>query len=84
MAAARRGLGILVPVLVFGALALVPQLAWATHGLFESELNAPGTLQVLGLMLVLVGLALSYDLLFGYTGLLSFGHALPAGSRSRW
>jgi len=73
----RRALGILVPVLVFGALALVPQAAWTTRGLFESELNAPGTLQVLGLMLVFGGVALSYDLLFGFTGLLSFGHALP-------
>jgi len=73
----RRVLGILVPVLVFGALALVPQVAWTTRGLFESELNAPGTLQVLGLMLVFGGVALSYDLLFGFTGLLSFGHALP-------
>ncbi len=44
--------------------------------MFSSELNSPGTLQVLGLMLVFGGVALTYDLLFGFTGLLSFGHAL--------
>ena len=38
--------------------------------------NTPGTLQLLALCLVFGGLALSYDLLFGFTGLLSFGHAL--------
>jgi branched-chain amino acid transport system permease protein len=68
--------GVLVAVAVFGALALVPELSWDTHGVFSSELNSPGTLQILGLMLVFGGVALTYDLLFGFTGLLSFGHAL--------
>lgn len=36
----------------------------------------PGLLQTLGVAFVYGGLALTYDLLFGYTGLLSFGHAL--------
>jgi branched-chain amino acid transport system permease protein len=72
----RRALGILVAVAVFGLLALVPKLAVDTHGIFSSELNSPGTLQLLGLMLVFGGVALTYDLLFGFTGLLSFGHAL--------
>ncbi len=39
-------------------------------------MNTPGTLQLLALCLLFGGLALSYDLLFGFTGLLSFGHAL--------
>jgi branched-chain amino acid transport system permease protein len=72
----RRALGILVAVAVFGLLALVPKLSVGTHGIFSSELNSPGTLQLLGLMLVFGGVALTYDLLFGFTGLLSFGHAL--------
>jgi branched-chain amino acid transport system permease protein len=74
--ALRSAAGIGVAVVVFGALALVPKLAWDTHGVFASELNSPGTLGVLALMLVFAGVALSYDLLFGFTGLLSFGHAL--------
>jgi branched-chain amino acid transport system permease protein len=67
---------VVIPAIVFGALALAPQVAWSTHGVFTSVLNSPGTLQLLGLMLCFGGIALSYDLLFGYTGLLSFGHAL--------
>ena len=43
---------------------------------FASPLDSPGTLQLLALCLVFGGLALTYDLLFGFTGLLSFGHAL--------
>jgi branched-chain amino acid transport system permease protein len=72
----RRLLGIAAAVAVFVGLAVVPELAVDTHGVFSSELNSPGTLQVLGLMLVFGGVALTYDLLFGFTGLLSFGHAL--------
>ena len=44
--------------------------------MFGGGLNTPGTLQLLALCLLFGGLALSYDLLFGFTGLLSFGHAL--------
>ena len=72
----RRALGIVIAVAVFGLLALVPKISLDTHGVFSSELNSPGTLQLLGLMLVFGGVALTYDLLFGFTGLLSFGHAL--------
>ncbi len=43
---------------------------------FNVVTNSPGTLQLLALCLVFGGLAASYDLLFGRTGLLSFGHAL--------
>ena len=72
----RRAVGLVVPLGVLVFLALVPRLAWDTHGIFSSELNSPGTLLVIGLCLVYGGVALSYDLLFGHTGLLSFGHAL--------
>jgi branched-chain amino acid transport system permease protein len=44
--------------------------------LFDSAISSPGTLQLLATCLVFGGLALTYDLLFGFTGLLSFGHAL--------
>jgi branched-chain amino acid transport system permease protein len=43
---------------------------------FDGELASPGVLNLLALMLVFGALAMTYDLLFGYTGLLSFGHAL--------
>ncbi|MGC9220952.1 MAG: branched-chain amino acid ABC transporter permease [Solirubrobacteraceae bacterium] len=38
--------------------------------------NSVGTLDVLGLCFVFAAVALSYDILLGFTGLLSFGHAL--------
>ena len=72
----RTVLGIVVALAAFAGLALVPKWGLDTHGVFSSELNSPGTLNVLALMLVFGGVALTYDLLFGFTGLLSFGHAL--------
>jgi branched-chain amino acid transport system permease protein len=57
-------------------LCAVPVMPGRLPGIFAAPLAAPGTLQVLALCLVFGGVALSYDLLFGYTGLLSFGHAL--------
>jgi branched-chain amino acid transport system permease protein len=67
---------VLVALGVLALLIAVPHISLETHGVFSSPLDSPGTLQLLGLMLVFGGVALSYDLLFGFTGLLSFGHAL--------
>ncbi|HEV2283758.1 MAG TPA: branched-chain amino acid ABC transporter permease [bacterium] len=57
-------------------LCAVPVIPLRVAGVFPAPLSAPGTLQILALCLVFGGVALSYDLLFGHTGLLSFGHAL--------
>ena len=65
-----------VPLALVVLLAFVPKLAVDIPVLFAGGLNTPGTLQLLALMLVFAGVAFTYDLLFGYTGLLSFGHAL--------
>jgi branched-chain amino acid transport system permease protein len=66
-----------VAVLAFSVLfAAMPYISLNTHGVFSSPLDSPGTLTLIGLCLVYGGVALSYDLLFGHTGLLSFGHAL--------
>jgi len=65
-----------VPLALLGFLAAIPDISIGTAGIFSGPLDSPGTLQLLGLMLVFGGVALTYDLLFGYTGLLSFGHAL--------
>jgi len=58
-------------------LTVVPFLHVGTGGVFPADLSTPGTLQLLAQCVLFAGLALTYDLLFGYTGLLSFGHALP-------
>ena len=65
-----------IPVAIVVGLALVPKFSIDIPYLFGGGLNTPGTLQLLALCLLFGGLALSYDLLFGFTGLLSFGHAL--------
>src|SRR5918996_1156721 len=69
-------MSMLLPPLVFRLLALVPQLSVDIPRVFDGPLDTPGTLQILALCLLFGGVAMSYDLLFGYTGLLSFGHAL--------
>jgi branched-chain amino acid transport system permease protein len=57
-------------------------LAFVVAGLFAAPilgtnpLTRPGLQQTLAVAFVFGALALTYDLLFGFTGLLSFGHAL--------
>jgi branched-chain amino acid transport system permease protein len=64
------------PLVVLALLGVLPFSTLRLPGLFVGVLNSPGTLQLLALCLIFGGVALSYDLLFGFTGLLSFGHAL--------
>ena len=66
----------LVPALLLVGFAVVPMLSLDLPILFGGPLDSPGTLGLLALCLVFAGVALTYDLLFGFTGLLSFGHAL--------
>ena len=65
-----------VPAALLVALAFVPKLSVDIPWVFQQSLNTPGTLQLLALCLLFGGVAMTYDLLFGFTGLLSFGHAL--------
>ena len=65
-----------IPVVLVALLALVPTLSLDLPIVFGGPLDSPGTLGLLALCLVFAGVALTYDLLFGFTGLLSFGHAL--------
>jgi branched-chain amino acid transport system permease protein len=64
------------PLVVFGALAFVPAIHHKIPKLFDQPFSAPGTLALLAACLVFGALALTYDIQFGFTGLLSFGHAL--------
>lgn len=57
-------------------LVALPFVHLTVPGLFEGPLNSAGTLNLLGLCFVFGALALTYDIVFGFTGLLSFGHAL--------
>jgi branched-chain amino acid transport system permease protein len=65
-----------VPLAVLVLLAALPYSNLTMPILLDGALNSPGTLQLLAVCLVFGGLALGYDLMFGRTGMLSFGHAL--------
>ena len=64
------------PLAVFGLLAFVPALHVSIPKLFDQPISSPGTLALLASCLVFGALALTYDIQFGFTGLLSFGHTL--------
>lgn len=59
-----------------GLFAVLPLLNLSIPGVLPGPTYQPGTLQLLALSLLYASLALSYHLLFGTAGLLSFGHAL--------
>ena len=64
------------PWLLLAVFAVLPLLSLDIPVIFGGPLDSPGTLGLLALCLIFAGVALTYDLLFGFTGLLSFGHAL--------
>lgn len=73
---ARVRLPLAISVLALAVLFAMPWIGVSIPGVFALPLNAPGTLNLLALCFVFGALALTYDLVFGYVGLLSFGHAL--------
>ena len=72
----RRALRIAVLAAAGAVLLALPWLRITIPGLFDAPLGSPGTLNLIALCFVFGALALTYDLVFGYVGLLSFGHAL--------
>lgn len=67
------------PLLIAALVALLgslPLLNRSIGPVLPGPLDSPGTLQVLAIMLVIAALAISFDVLMGFTGLMSFGHAL--------
>jgi branched-chain amino acid transport system permease protein len=67
------------PVLLLAGLmllAILPLLDVSLPGVLPGPTSAAGTLQLMAVCLLVGALALTYDLLFGLAGLLSFGHAL--------
>lgn len=78
----RRMLGFALPLAVLLLLAFLPYVSSELPGLLPGRINGPGSMQLLATCLTMAGIALSYDVLFGRTGLLSFGHALVVASGS--
>lgn len=81
---ARRRLrvGTLLALALLVLFAFLPYVNVTIPGLLPGRVNGPGSMQLLALCLTMAGIALSYDVLFGRTGLLSFGHALFVTSGS--
>ena len=67
-------------VAVVVILAILPLLNISIPGVLPGPTYTPGTLALLSLCMVYAALALSYNMLLGTAGLLSFGHALSFGA----
>ena len=61
-------------------MAVLPLLNLSVPGILPTPTYMPGTLALLSLCMVFAALALSYNLLLGSAGMLSFGHALYFGA----
>jgi branched-chain amino acid transport system permease protein len=72
----RRHLTTVGLVALVVVLALLPKLAVTVPGVLPGPTYSPGTLQLLAVCLLVGALAVTYHLLFGVAGMLSFGHAL--------
>ncbi len=68
------------PAVILAVLLVVPKVGVHIPALFDGPLNRAGNLQLLAVGFAFGIAALSYNLLFGYTGILSFGHALFFGA----
>lgn len=79
-----RGPATWVPGIVGAGLvvlmAILPLLNISIPGVLPTPTYMPGTLALLSLCMVFAALALSYNLLLGSAGMLSFGHALYFGA----
>ena len=76
----RRLAPVLSGVVLVAVLAVLPLLNLSLPGVLPGPTYTPGALQLLALCMVFSALALSYNLLLGTAGLLSFGHALYFGA----
>ena len=79
----RSALGPWVPAIhgaaVVVLLAVLPLLNIPGMGILPGPTYTPGSLHLMAYIMLMVALALSYHMIFGTAGLLSFGHALYFG-----
>ncbi|WP_411155949.1 branched-chain amino acid ABC transporter permease [Microbacterium sp. NIBRBAC000506063] len=76
----KRFLPAIAGGLLVVVMALLPLLNISIPGVLPGPTYTPGSLALLSLCLVFAALALSYNLLLGTAGMLSFGHALYFGA----
>lgn len=77
--ALRRRLPLIVGVALVVLMAVLPLLNLSIPGILPTPTYMPGSLALLSLCMVFAALALSYNMLLGTAGMLSFGHALSFG-----
>lgn len=77
--AKRRWLPLVIGVALVALMAVLPLLNIQLPGILPTATYLPGSLALLSLCMVFAALALSYNMLLGTAGLLSFGHALSFG-----
>lgn len=70
---------LLVGVVVVAFLAILPLVALPGLGILPGVTNSVGSMHLMAYIMLMVALALSYHMIFGTAGLLSFGHALYFG-----
>lgn len=78
----RRALPWLVGAFLVVVMAVLPLLNIQLPGILPTATYQPGALQLLALCMIMGAVALTYHLLIGVAGLLSFGHALYFGAGS--
>lgn len=64
---------VLIVLIVLAA--MVPLLPIGTAGILPGPLSNPGSLQVLATIFVVTALAVSFDIPYGFAGMMSLGHA---------
>lgn len=80
MKTAKRATPLIIGAVVILVMAILPMLNISVPGVLPGATYTPGTLALLSLCMVFAALALSYNLLLGTAGMLSFGHALYFGA----
>lgn len=76
----KRFFPAIIGVVLVVVMAILPLLNISIPGVLPGPTYTPGSLALLSLCLVFAALALSYNLLLGTAGMLSFGHALYFGA----
>lgn len=77
--APRRAIPIALGTALVAFAAVLPLLNLSIPGVLPTPTYMPGSLALLSLCMVFAALALSYNMLLGTAGMLSFGHALSFG-----
>ncbi len=75
-----RWIPLFIGLVTVVVLAILPLLNLSIPGILPGPTYTPGSLALMSLCMVFAALALSYNLLLGTAGMLSFGHALYFGA----